>query len=256
MARQWGVREANSFEVECAYCHTKFWTTSGIKKYCSGLCLKQATKKNIRVKRAKTRPVRVKARLREETEGLKRKKPEPRWDLSRTGEGSVAYFYNHETASISMWEDPGDYFRVETDLDDILSLFKGGIVYGRFAELRGEADPFKLMVASLDRAINGVSPKNIKIMRERILWLEEHDLEDGDELVRIRRQPEPTGEETWHGTGGGYNYHKCRCDRCSEAQRVINRAYNQRKKEELHKLRAELSELRAMKGKDVPNQDH
>lgn len=30
--------------------------------------------------------------------------------------------------------------------------------------------------------------------------------------------------DAWHGTINGYQYHKCRCDRCRKAQREYNRS--------------------------------
>ena len=34
--------------------------------------------------------------------------------------------------------------------------------------------------------------------------------------------PEAAVEAAWHGTLGGYTNHKCRCDKCREANRIYN----------------------------------
>jgi hypothetical protein len=35
-------------------------------------------------------------------------------------------------------------------------------------------------------------------------------------------------EETWHGSTSGYNYHRCRCARCCEANRLACRSVRER----------------------------
>lgn len=236
MARQWGSREPNSFEVECGYCHQKFWTTSWRRKYCSDLCAKQVQRKQNLESHARKRPERVKVAVRKQEEEP-RTEYAPSWHLSGSTTGKpVAYWYDLETARIPTSAEVNDFSRVETDLDEVLSLFRNDLVYGRFAELRSTVDPFRLIVASLNRTIDGVSPHRIEEMQLS--------------MERTRLMSEnftPTfsdGSEKWHGTINGYIYHVCRCEACKKANRLYMRNYSRRKKQELDDRRAEVNARR------------
>jgi hypothetical protein len=45
--------------------------------------------------------------------------------------------------------------------------------------------------------------------------------------LRQRLRERVTGDESWHGTVGGYTNHGCRCEPCSRAQRDTVRARRQ-----------------------------
>lgn len=161
MARAWGSREPNSVEVECGICGTSFWTTSPIAKYCSDRCKERAKARQMAEYRARNKPQRVKKLRRERTEERRRESPVPMWKLTNADGNLIPYFFfDRNVASVSAYEELGDNFRVETDLEDILLLFRNkAIVYGRFAELRSRADSFREMVGSLERSIENVSEK-------------------------------------------------------------------------------------------------
>lgn len=240
MPREWGTRAPNSFEVECGYCHQRFWTAVSQRRYCSDLCAKQAQRKQRREygkKKSSSRRTKVR---REKVEGEITKPPrhERRWDFTKNNE-LVGSFYDNETANKHLFEDVGDYERVETDLDDILSLFRGGVVYGRFAELRARADPLKEIVAKLNMAVDGVPPKRVQeLLRSQ-----------SRERIVVEKVPSDL-PEPWHGTSNGYRNRRCRCDACRKANNAYMSGYNKRRKRELNEHRRRVNQER-----NAPNQD-
>lgn len=58
---------------------------------------------------------------------------------------------------------------------------------------------------------------------------------DGEIVSRLPRPPRGTllvGSAPWHGTRGGYENHKCRCDKCRDANATRSRQVRQRRRKE------------------------
>lgn len=56
---------------------------------------------------------------------------------------------------------------------------------------------------------------------------------DGEIISRLPRPPRGSllvGAAPWHGTRGGYQNHKCRCEPCTGAQRSAVANYRERKR--------------------------
>lgn len=132
MARQWGVREPNSFPVVCGGCGKTFYTRDYRRKYCTDVCSKRAFEARHPANR-----------LVHETIRKRRMTPES---------GSPSMF---------RWDpdDCEDYDRIdEMWIEDwaplvIKQLRHGVIVWAKFAELSPPTTPFKSAIVRLERAV-------------------------------------------------------------------------------------------------------